>query len=375
VVTYPANRKSLSCTLESIQESDWGEEAIVISQPQDWPLNRESGSRNFKRAMETALTDGCDYAVILEDDVRVNKYLRHNLSTLPLVQRDQCDYLSLFIPDLIANPWLREEAHLGYRLARPRYLGPHDLWQRKRIWGAQGYLLSKRLMRAAIRSWDHLVEGQDTRMMSVCHNLEVPLWYSMPCLVEHVPWQSVFGTPIAYAPDFDPDFRLEIQAGFQPPEDVPGCLTIPEAKLLWKMAMDQEVLELGTAAGRATVSLAQSAKRVLSVDRADQSEAREWARRYGLSERIEFHRGEIAEVRGSLTGPFGMVFIDTEKDTASVERNISLVLPHLKPDAILAFHDYPDPRSPDVRRVVDEHARRLGWKRLAQADFLGVFRA
>jgi hypothetical protein len=41
---------------------------------------------------------------------------------------------------------------------------------------------------------------------------------------------------------------------------------------------------------------------------------------------------------------------------------------------LLAFHDYPDPGWPDVRRVVDDHARRLGWQRTAQADFLGVFR-
>lgn len=40
----------------------------------------------------------------------------------------------------------------------------------------------------------------------------------------------------------------------------------------------------------------------------------------------------------------------------------------------MAFHDYPDPTWPDVRRVVDERARNLGWKRVAQADFLGIFR-
>ncbi len=69
--------------------------------------------------------DGCDFAVILEDDVRVNRWLRHNLQFLPLLCRDQCDYLSLFMPDLIASPWQRQEAHLGYRLAKPLYSGPN----------------------------------------------------------------------------------------------------------------------------------------------------------------------------------------------------------------------------------------------------------
>ena len=54
-------------------------------------------------------------------------------------------------------------------------------------------------------------------------------------------------------------------------------------------------------------------------------------------------------------------------------RDIAAVLPRLEPGGRLAFHDYPDPGWPDVRRVVDAHARRLGWTRREQAGFLGVF--
>ena len=64
--------------------------------------------------------------------------------------------------------------------------------------------------------------------MGVCSELKLPLWYGMPCLAEHVPYLSAFGTPTAFAPDFDPDFQLELRPGFQPPEDVPGWLTLPE---------------------------------------------------------------------------------------------------------------------------------------------------
>ncbi len=38
------------------------------------------------------------------------------------------------------------------------------------------------------------------------------------------------------------------------------------------------------------------------------------------------------------------------------------------------FRGYPDPQWPNARRIVDDHARALGWRRIAQADFLGVFR-
>src|SRR5262249_36643804 len=81
-------------------------------------------SRNYKRALEAALADGCDFAVLLEDDVRACHHLRANLKAIPLLRRDQCDYFSLFMPDLIASPWERHEKHLGYRLAKPLYTGP-----------------------------------------------------------------------------------------------------------------------------------------------------------------------------------------------------------------------------------------------------------
>lgn len=375
VVTYGANAESLNPTLASIRESDWGSEPVVVMQPTDWPVSRDNGSRNYKRALEAAAADGCDFAFILEDDVLVNRHLRHNLLASPLVQRDQCDYFSLFIPDLIAEPWERFEPHLGYRLARPRYSGPNQLWERSRVYGTQGVLLSRRFVLAALERWDRLVEGQDTRVISVCAEFRLPLWYSVPCLVEHVPRISAFGTPMAYAPDFDADFRLEIEEGFQPPEEVPGWLTLAEARLLWKTAMCLEVLELGTACGRSTVCLGQSAKRVVSVDIADQAEAAEWARRFGVSDRVEFLRDHAGAVCQKLSGKFDLVFIDTLHDSASVERDIAIALRFLKPDGLLAFHDYPDPSWPDVRRIVDEHAKRLGWKRRAQADFLGVFGA
>jgi hypothetical protein len=375
VVTYPANAESLASTLASVRASDWGEEAVVVTQPADWPVGRESGARNFKRALEAAAAeDRSDFALLLEDDVRVGRHLRHNLLTNPLVQRDQCDYLGLFIPDLIADPWERCEPHLGYRLAKPRYAGLNHVWERNRVWGAQGYLLSRRLVLAARDRWDRLAEGQDTRILSVCAEFRLPLWYTAPCLVEHAPRASAFGTPDAYAPDFDPDFRLEVREGFQPPEEVPGWLSLPEAELLWRTATGRTVLELGTRCGRSTVCLGQSARGVLAVDIADQSEAAEWVRRYGLTGRVEFRQGDAAEVCRTLSGPFDLIFIDTLHDAESVARDIASALPLLAPGGLLAFHDYPDPGWPDVRRVVDDHARRLGWQRTAQADFLGVFR-
>jgi hypothetical protein len=287
--------------------------------------------------------------------------------------RDICDYFSLFMPDLIASPWERAESHLGYRLAKPLYSGTNLLWEKFRIWGAQGYCLSRRFILAALERWDRLIETQDTRVMSICSELKLPLWYTMPSLVDHVPLRSTFGTPIARAADFDPDWRLEIGEGFQPPEGVPGWLTNDEGRALYEAAKGKTVLEMGTSCGRATVCLAQSAKRVVSVDVQDQGTAAEWVSRYRVAERVEFVRGDVASRLAPMDERFGLVFVDTEHDAASVRRDLDLAASLLQPGDTIAVHDYPDPGWPEVRIVVDEIAEQFCWSRLVQQDYLVVF--
>jgi predicted O-methyltransferase YrrM len=89
--------------------------------------------------------------------------------------------------------------------------------------------------------------------------------------------------------------------------------------------------------------------------------------------RVEWRRGEVAEVCAALRERFGLVLVDTEHDAASVARDLGAALPLLEPGGLVAAHDYPDPSWPDVRRVVNGYAGRLGWRRVAQAGYLGVF--
>ncbi|MGA9855788.1 MAG: class I SAM-dependent methyltransferase, partial [Gammaproteobacteria bacterium] len=124
------------------------------------------------------------------------------------------------------------------------------------------------------------------------------------------------------------------------------------------------------ALGRSTVCLAQQARQVVTIDRLDQAEAREWCRRYEVDDRVVFHQGEVEHITAALDGRFDFIFVDSGHDEASVRGDIEAVLPLLKTDGLIAFHDYPDPGWPDVRRVVDEYAERFGWRRIAQANFL-----
>ena len=364
----------MKLTEASLQASDWEDKLNIFVQPADWPVGPHSAYRNAKRMLEAAVADGSDFVLFLEDDVRVCRHLRHNLLSIPLVSRDQCDYLSLYIPDLIASPWERREPHLGYRKARPLYVGPNQGWEKHRLWGSQGLLLSKQFVRAAVELWDTFERAIDTRIMAVCRTFQLSMWYADPCLIDHTNHNSAYKTPPARAPDFDPDFRLTIGEGFQPPEEIPGQLTTEEGELLWNVSLNRTILELSQTRGRATVCLAQPARRVVSIGRDDPTEAIEWVHRYDLTAQVEFCRsGPIGPWNLQPDERFDLILIDAERDAASMERDIAEALKVLAADGVLAFHDYPDPSWPDVRRVVDDHATRLGWKRTAQAGYLGLF--
>ena len=373
-VTYPKNLPSMEQTEASLKASDWNDELKIFVQPDDWPIGLNSAFRNSKRMLEAAVADGCDFALFLEDDVRVGRHLRHNLMSIPLVRRDQCDFLSLYIPDLIASPWARREPHLGYRKAKPLYTGPNKGWEKHRLWGSQGLLLSRRFLIAAVERWDQFEQGIDSRMMGVCRVYQLSMWYAEPCLMDHAMFVSAHNSPPASAPDFNPEFRLNIGDGFQPPEAIPGDLTIEECELLWNAALNRNVLELTRVRGQTTVCLGQQAQCVVSIGQDDPAEASEWVHRYGLTSRVEF-RQTLSDGKWSLTGDdkFDLILIDGEHDATSLERDIAAALKVLNPQGVLAFHAYPDPSWPKVRKVVDDHARRFGWKRIGQAGYLGLF--
>lgn len=359
IVTERSGELVTHTTLTDFRQSDWGAEPRVLVQPVT------SSKTNI--ALQAAADDDTDYALILGADARVCRHLRHNIETLPIIRRGQADLLALFVPDVIPDPWERSEPHLGYRVVKPRDCGPNGRWEKYRRWGTEAYVLSRRMVRECLTR-------PDVPVALVCHELGLPVFCSAPCWVEHVPAVTAFGPPTAYAPDFDPDFKLVVGPGFQPPECIPGTLSDAEGRQLYALAAGRTVLELGTAYGRATVCLAQQGAGVVTVDAADQSAARWWVGKYERPDRVTFHAGRPPAVLPGLSADFDLVVLDADHSGAHLARDLGLVLPLLAPCGLLAVRGYPNPDRWHVRPVVDDHARRLGWKRVNQTDSLGVFR-
>jgi SAM-dependent methyltransferase len=376
VVTCPGREQVLTRTISSIRASDWPDAPAVLAQPPDWPIGWESTSRMYRSVLQRAWNDGCWWAVVLEDDVRVNRHLWANLTRWHPITTGQLHWGSLFIPDTIQAPWARACPELGYRLARSALAtGPHAEWQKARLWGSQAYVFSRGGLGVMLDAWDRHGGGQDARAVAIAAGAGWPLWFADPCLVEHAPGVSAFGTPPAYAPDFDAELLLSRPAvdSYQHPEGVPGWLSYAEGRALWELARGKRVLELGRFHGRSTVALAQSAREVVSVDVTDPEIAAGWLERLGAADRVALHRGTFVAVVPRL-GEFDLVFVDGEHDAANVRADVELALSVLAPGGVLACHDYPDPAWPDVRRVIDEIAAARGLVRIRQADYLGAFR-
>ncbi|WP_162670007.1 class I SAM-dependent methyltransferase [Gemmata massiliana] len=363
-------------TLASIRASDWPGAPVVLRQPVDWPVGWESTSRMYRTVLQRAWEDGCWWAVVLEDDVQVNRHLWANLTRWHPITTGQLHWGSLFIPDTIHDPWARTCPELGYRLARPALTtGPNAQWQKARLWGSQAYVFSRGGLSVMLDRWDRHGGGQDARAVAIAGGAGWPLWYASPCLVEHVPVISAFGTPPAYAPDFVPDFRFapEPSGTYRHPEGIPGWLSFAEGQTLWELARDKRVLELGRFRGRSTVALAQSAREVVSVDVLDPAHAAGWLERFGCPPNVTLLQSRFAELDPRLN-PFDLIFVDGERDAANVHADVELALARLAPGGCLACHGYPDPDWPDVRRVVDEVASARGLWRARQSDYLAVFR-
>lgn len=158
--------------------------------------------------------------------------------------------------------------------------------------------------------------------------------------------------------------------------DVHGYLYTSECLKLQELAKDKVCFEVGSYKGKSTLALAETAKKVYTVDtfkgveKGDPSASQVedfttldvfrnniegWAN-------IEYYVGRSEDVLPKLKIHCDLVFIDGAHDYESVRRDILLSWPKLKKGGLMVFHDYHSPASigktgtanPNVQRAVDE---------------------
>jgi predicted O-methyltransferase YrrM len=93
----------------------------------------------------------------------------------------------------------------------------------------------------------------------------------------------------------------------------------------------KRVLEVGTAIGYADIFMARAMPAggvVETIDVSDEmvGRAREYVKRAGLAERVEFHRGPALTVIPTLQGPFDLVYLDAVKEEYRAYLDLALPL-------------------------------------------------
>lgn len=208
-------------------------------------------------------------------------------------------------------------------------------------------------------------EPEDWFFSRLCHELGLKIGCTRKIRLFHageMRWSNfeVFGKPFDHA--YIPQSIFDEPGMDWFPHDAAGWLTKLEGAELRRIATGKQCLEIGSYCGRSTICLAKDAKSVTAVDTFDgrgtpaEGSTRETFEhniaRYGVEEKISIIPAESTHI-AKLPKIFDLVFIDGSHDYESVKRDIELASGVLKPNGIMAFHDYKS-NEPGVTAAVDE---------------------
>lgn len=152
--------------------------------------------------------------------------------------------------------------------------------------------------------------------------------------------------------------------------EIMSAVSREECRKLADLAAGKCVIELGSQFGRSTVALASAASKVHAVDwhlgdghAGVQDSLPGFMKnlsRYQFRRNVAVHVGRHEDILPFLAPrSFDFAFIDSFHEGPDVRRDIGLVLPLMKPNGTIAFHDY-GTTFPGVTGVVQEFARSRG---------------
>jgi hypothetical protein len=180
-------------TLEHLRQTDWAEEATVIVEDSDLPRRQERQERGALRLLQAALAQsGWDYALCLEDDLRFNRHLRHNLESWQPLRAGRVALASLYNPNIRRLRTLPEERCF--------------IADTEAVYGAQAFLLGRDCAAYIVTHYLEVPGMSDIKFSRLAGRLQA-IYYHCPSLVQHAPVPSVWGGAYHCAADFDADFR------------------------------------------------------------------------------------------------------------------------------------------------------------------------
>ncbi|HKS38054.1 MAG TPA: glycosyltransferase family 9 protein [Verrucomicrobiae bacterium] len=194
MVSCAEREKTRAQTLARLALTDWGRRPVRVQVDSSRYKNRVLRiSHTHRHALLNSLRWEADYVLILEDDLRFNRFFWHNLANWsPLTDRT-LDLGSLYNPDV--RP-LACDTENHYLVAEPGS-----------VYGSQALLLSMRMVQHALKEWGTIAAPPDLKLPLLAAELGAPVYYHAPSLVQHLPVKSTWGGIGHRAADFDPHWK------------------------------------------------------------------------------------------------------------------------------------------------------------------------
>ncbi len=190
-------------TLRNLAATDWGDKPVWVQldegQSED---RRERQTRASYLALLHGIQTKPDYLLFLEDDLEFNRSILHNLRQWAPLRDRQITLAGLYNPNLNPLAW-------GVR-TNSMVVAPHS------IFGSQAFLLSLSAARHIVRRWSKMDGMQDIRISRLAGQLEQPIFYHVPSLVQHVGISSIWGGPFHQAVDYDASWKSDEQSAKGP---------------------------------------------------------------------------------------------------------------------------------------------------------------
>lgn len=193
ILTCKGRECSLAQTIRNFEQTDWPDSPVIFHDPFQLEDRQESQTRASLQLLTEAHEDPhWDFLLFLEDDLRFNLYLYHNLQTwLPMTEYP--------LATLYGHTSIIDPERKNYVL--------NDLLT---TGGSQALLIRRDLLKILLHRWENYPGlMQDLRIRRIVSEDHRHLLAHVPDLIQHRLEPSTWGGPSHYSFTFDPIFRRE----------------------------------------------------------------------------------------------------------------------------------------------------------------------
>jgi len=181
-------------TLSRLANTDWGTRRVTVflHSTAEHDFGR-SITEKAHQALRHGLANGTDYVLFLEDDLKFNRSIRHNLENWAPLRHGEITLASLYNPDVRVRA-------VDWR---------NHCWavDPASIYGSQALVLSRATVQFILEHWQEVESYPDIKMALLAARLRRPILYHVPSLVQHLGKISVWGGNFHQAADFHPGWR------------------------------------------------------------------------------------------------------------------------------------------------------------------------